>query len=35
MVVRALEIGAVGYVLKPVAKAQLSAMIEKAMAHTR
>jgi two-component system chemotaxis response regulator CheY len=34
MVIRALEIGAVGYVLKPVTKEQLSAMIEKVMANT-
>jgi two-component system, chemotaxis family, chemotaxis protein CheY len=35
MVIRALEAGAVGYVLKPVTKERLSAMTEKAMAHTR
>jgi len=31
MVVRALEAGALGYVLKPVTKERLSAMIERAM----
>ena len=35
MVVRALEAGAVGYVLKPVIKEQLSGMIEKVMVHTK
>jgi two-component system chemotaxis response regulator CheY len=35
MVIRALEAGAAGYVLKPVTKERLSAMTEKAMAHTR
>jgi two-component system chemotaxis response regulator CheY len=34
MVVRALEAGALGYVLKPVAKDRLSIMIDHAMAHT-
>jgi two-component system, chemotaxis family, chemotaxis protein CheY len=33
MVVRALEAGALGYVLKPVMKDRLSGMIERAMAH--
>jgi two-component system chemotaxis response regulator CheY len=32
MVVRALDAGALGYVLKPVTKERLSAMIERAMA---
>lgn len=32
MVVKALEAGALGYVLKPVSKERLSAMIERAMA---
>jgi two-component system, chemotaxis family, chemotaxis protein CheY len=32
MVVRALEAGALGYVLKPVTKERLSAMIERSMA---
>jgi two-component system chemotaxis response regulator CheY len=35
MVIRALEAGALGYVLKPVAKERLLAMTEKAMAHSR
>lgn len=35
MVVRALEAGALGYVLKPVTKERLSAMIERAMGHRR
>jgi two-component system chemotaxis response regulator CheY len=35
MVVKALEAGALGYVLKPVTKERLSAMIERAMAHGR
>lgn len=34
MVVRALEAGALGYVLKPVTKERLSAMIERAMTQT-
>jgi two-component system chemotaxis response regulator CheY len=33
MVVKALEAGALGYVLKPVNKERLSAMIERAMNH--
>lgn len=33
MVVRALEAGALGYVLKPVTKERLSSMIERAMTH--
>jgi len=33
MVVRALEAGALGYVLKPVTKERLSAVIERAMNH--
>jgi two-component system chemotaxis response regulator CheY len=35
MVVRALEAGALGYVLKPVTKQGLAVMIERAMAHIR
>jgi two-component system chemotaxis response regulator CheY len=35
MVVRALEAGALGYVLKPVTKDRLAAMIERAMAQAR
>jgi two-component system, chemotaxis family, chemotaxis protein CheY len=35
MVVRALETGALGYVLKPVAKEKLAAMAERAMAQAR
>jgi two-component system chemotaxis response regulator CheY len=35
MVVRALEAGALGYVLKPVTKERLHAMIERAMTHAR
>ncbi len=35
MVVRAIEAGALGYVLKPVSKDRLTAVIERAMAHTR
>jgi two-component system, chemotaxis family, chemotaxis protein CheY len=35
MVVRALDAGAVGYVLKPVTKERLSAMIERSRAHIR
>lgn len=35
MVVRAIEAGAMGYVLKPVTKDRLSAMIERAMAHAK
>ena len=34
MVVRALEAGALGYVLKPVTKEKLGAMIERAIAHS-
>lgn len=33
MVVRAIDSGAVGYVLKPVSKDRLAQMIERAMAH--
>ncbi|MDP3740134.1 MAG: response regulator [Hyphomonadaceae bacterium] len=33
MVLRALEAGALGYVLKPVVKERLSAMVDRAMAH--
>ena len=33
MVVRALEAGALGYVLKPITKERLSAIIERTMAH--
>jgi two-component system, chemotaxis family, chemotaxis protein CheY len=35
MVVRALEAGALGYVLKPVTKERLSAMIERAVTQVR
>ena len=35
MVVKALEAGALGYVLKPVTKERLSAMIDRALAHGR
>jgi two-component system, chemotaxis family, chemotaxis protein CheY len=35
MVVKALEAGAIGYVLKPVTKERLSAMIDRAMAQGR
>jgi len=35
MVVRAIEAGAMGYVLKPVTKERLGMMIERAMAHVR
>ena len=35
MVVKALEAGALGYVLKPVTKERLSAMIDRAMAQSR
>lgn len=35
MVVRALDAGALGYVLKPVTKDRLAAMIERAAAHVR
>ena len=35
MVVKALEAGAMGYVLKPVTKERLSAMIDRAMAQSR
>lgn len=35
MVVKALEAGAMGYVLKPVTKERLSAMIERAMTQVR
>ena len=35
MVVKALEAGALGYVLKPVSKEKLAAMIERAMAYER
>jgi two-component system chemotaxis response regulator CheY len=35
MVVKALEAGALGYVLKPVTKERLSAMIERAVTHVR
>lgn len=35
MVVRAIEAGALGYVLKPVSKDRLTAVIERAMAHAK
>jgi two-component system chemotaxis response regulator CheY len=35
MVVRAIEAGALGYVLKPVTKERLTTVIERAMAHVR
>jgi two-component system chemotaxis response regulator CheY len=35
MVVKALEAGALGYVLKPVSKEKLAAMIDRAMAYER
>jgi len=35
MVVRAIDSGALGYVLKPVSKDRLNLMIERAMAHVR
>jgi two-component system chemotaxis response regulator CheY len=35
MVTRSIEAGALGYVLKPVTKERLSAMISKVVAHTR
>ena len=35
MVIRALESGALGYVLKPVTKERLSMMVERAMAHIK